>query len=455
MRPSAAFLFPPLENSPEPPLHERLSRSLLTPPAHTRRRRWWLWLIALVLAAAACYYGYQRFAAAPAKPDPAPVAAEKGGFAKGAKGAGKGGFDPSQRVTTVAAVPVARGAINITLNGLGTVTPLRTVVVKSRVDGQLMRVHFQEGQAVREGQLLAEIDPRPFEVALAQAEGQLARDQASLANARIDLERYRTLFAQDSIARQQVDTQEALVRQLEGTLRLNQAQVDNARLQLSYSRITAPIGGRVGLRQVDPGNIVRAGDTTGLVVITQLQPVAVVFTIPQDNLPLVLARQKAGARIPIEVFDREQKAKLASGRLVSIDNQIDPATGTVRLKAEFANADAALFPSQFVNARMQADVRGDALLIPTAAVQRGAQGSFVYVVKDDRSVTLRPVKTGPVDNDKVAIEDGLALGELVVTDGVDRLREGARVALPDEARRGGAGPAGGGKGDGTKRREAP
>src|SRR5690606_11795156 len=243
--------------------------------------------------------------------------------------------------------------IDVYLEGLGTDTPLRTVTVRSRVEGQLMRVHFEEGELVRQSQLLAEIDPRPLEVMLKQAEGQLARDQALLANARLDVERYRTLLAQDSIAKQQVDAQEALVRQYEGIVRMDQGQVENARLQLNYARITAPITGRVGLRQVDPGNIVRTGDANGIVVITQLAPIGVLFTVPQDRLPALMKRLRSGEKLPVEAWDREQRTRLAQGMLVAVDNLVDVATGTIKLKGEFANQDSALFPNQFVNVRLK------------------------------------------------------------------------------------------------------
>jgi multidrug efflux system membrane fusion protein len=354
--------------------------------------------------------------------EPSPAAAA------GASKRGPGGPGAALR-TPVVATPATQGDIDVIVNGLGTVTPLRTVAVKTRVDGELVRVLFDEGQLVKEGQLLAEIDQRPFQVQLQQAAGQLARDRALLENAKLDLERYNALFQQDSIAKQQVDTQASLVRQYEGAIRMDASQVENARLQLAYSRITAPIGGRLGLRQVDPGNIVHAGDANGIVVITQLEPISVLYTVPQDLLPALMKRLQSGDEIGVEAWDREQKAKLADGRLASADNQVDPQTGTVKLKARFDNADHALFPQQFVNVRMKLDTLHDTVIVPAPAVQRGSQGMFVYVVQPDQTVALRTVKLGPADGQRQAITDGLKPGELVVTDGTDRLRPGSQVEV--------------------------
>ncbi|HEY6239336.1 MAG TPA: MdtA/MuxA family multidrug efflux RND transporter periplasmic adaptor subunit [Burkholderiales bacterium] len=376
-------------------------------------RRAWIWLVVAFLAGAGAYYLYQPAGESPQRLN-------------------RRGIDPT-RPTAIVAAAARTGDVSVYLNGLGTVIPLKTVTVRSRVDGELVRVLFVEGQAVKAGDLLAEIDPRPYQVQLTQMEGQMARDQALLANALIDLQRYRTLYAQDSIAKQQVDTQEALVRQYEGTVKADQGQVDNAKLQLTYSRITAPISGRLGLRLVDSGNIVHASDANGLVVITQLQPITVVFTIPQDNLPVVLKRLRSGERIPVEAYDREQKVKLAAGALLTVDNQIDISTGTVKLKAQFPNEDGGLFSNQFVNVRMLVDTVRGATIVPGAAVQRGAQGTFVYVVKEDKTVELRKVKLGTVEGENVAVDSGLAPGDSVVLEGNDRLRDGAKVEIPGKA----------------------
>ncbi len=372
-------------------------------------------LCCLLVVGGAAYYVYREFWSADAQNRQAAPTGRRGA--------------PGSGPTPVVAAPATLGEVDVVMNGLGTVTPLRTVTVRSRVDGELMRVLFDEGRIVKQGQLLAEIDPRSFQVMLGQAEGQLARDRALLENARLDLARYQALFAQDSIAKQQVDTQASLVRQYEGAVQVDRSQIDSAKLQLVYTRITAPVSGRAGLRLVDPGNVVRAGDANGLVVITQLQPVAVVFTVPQDSVPLVMQRMQSGEKIQVEAWDREQKARLAEGALASADNQVDPATGTVKLKAQFANDDGALFPNQFVNVRMKLDTLKDVIVIPSAAVQRGAQGLFVYVVRPDNTVAQRPVKLGPADGQRVAVSEGLAAGETLVTDGLDRLRPGASVEV--------------------------
>jgi multidrug efflux system membrane fusion protein len=395
-------------------------------------RRRWPWIIAIVAIIALCAGAWWYLVGRPGAEyseavakffSPAPGAGQGGGSG------GRGGRGDANRALPVVAAPATKGSIDVTLSALGNVLPRNVVTVRARVDGQLMQVHFREGQLVRAGDLLAQIDPRPFEVQLTQAVGQLARDQALLDNARRDLERYDTLLAQDSISKQQRDTQESLVHQYQGAVKADQGTVDNARLQLTYARITAPLGGRVGLRQVDPGNMVHASDTNGLVVITQLQPITVLFALPEDNLPVVMKRLRATEPIVVDAFDRDGKTKLATGKLLTVDNQIDTATGTVKLKAEFANESGVLFANQFVNVRVLVDTQRDATLIPTAAIQRGSVGTFVYVVKEDRTVSVRTVKLGVAQGETTAIAGGLNPGEVVVVDGADKLREGGKVEL--------------------------
>jgi len=329
----------------------------------------------------------------------------------------------------VGTAKVGKGDMPVALSALGTVTPLAMVTVKTQINGQLVDVAFKEGQLVNKGDLLAQIDPRPYQVALAQAEGQLAKDQALLKNAQLDLTRYRTLVAQNSVARQIADTQAALVEQDRGTVQADQALVDTQKLNLTYCRIVALASGRVGLRQVDPGNYVQTSDAGGIVVITQLQPISVIFTLPEDNLPAVMKRFNAGATLAATAFDRTGSTKLGTGTLETVDNQIDPTTGTVKLRAIFDNPDQFLFPNQFVNIRLLVDTLHDASIVPLAAVQRGAPGTFVYLVKPDETVAAQPVSLGPSDTQNVAVTKGLTPGQAVVTDGADRLKDGAKVRL--------------------------
>ena len=336
----------------------------------------------------------------------------------------------------VSASAVERVDLPVHYNALGTVTAFNTVVVRSRVDGELIKVLFEEGQRVKAGDLLAVIDPRSYRVALDEAEGTLQQNQAQLRNAEIDLQRYRDLFAGDSIARQTLDTQQALVNQYRGTLKANQASVDQAKLNLQFSQVRAPIGGRLGLRQVDVGNQISTGDTAGLVVITQVQPINVVFSLPEPQLPLIRQQLTSGKPLPVEAFDRNQQMALASGALASIDNQIDITTGTLKLKARFDNNDEALFPNQFVNVRLLAQTLPQVLVISANAVQRGSQGSFVYVLDGDNRVSMRTVTLGVTAEERLQVLSGLEAGERVVTEGVDRLRDGMQVKVagdtPDE-----------------------
>ena len=350
------------------------------------------------------------------------------------------GRSPPGAGVPVGVAATVKGDIPVVIRALGTVTPLATVNVKTQITGQLVEVHLKEGQMVKEGELLAVVDPRPYEVALQQAQGQLQRDEALLRNAQIDHERYKKLVAQDSIARQQLDTQAALVRQYEAALVIDQALVDAARLNVTYTKIVAPLTGRIGLRQVDKGNYVTMGDTTSICVIIQVQPISVVFTIPEDSLPTVRRRLRSGAALEVRALDRAQKVELGVGRLDTSDNQIDATTGTVKLRAVFENSDESLFPNQFVNIRLLVETVKDATIVPSAAIQRGQPGTFVYLVKADDTVEIRVVDLGVTDGERVAVTKGLQVGDLVVVDGTDRLRNGARIRRPSATPRGAAGP---------------
>ncbi|AWC81560.1 multidrug resistance protein MdtA [Serratia marcescens] len=387
-------------------------------------------LVAAILVIAAVF-AWRYFNAAQPPAGTAPGAQQAGGKAGAGRAAGGRRGAP---MSPVQAATATQQTVPRYLSGLGTATAANTVTVTSRVDGQLMAIHFTEGQQVKAGDLLAEIDPRPFQVQLTQAQGQLAKDQATLANARRDLARYQQLVKTNLVSRQELDTQASLVQQTEGAIKADQGAVDSAKLQITYSRITAPIDGRVGLKLVDVGNYVTSGSTTGLVVITQTHPIDVVFTLPEGNIADLLKAQKAGP-VSVEAWDRTNQNKLTTGSLLSLDNQIDTATGTIKLKARFANEDDALFPNQFVNARLQVDTLHDAVVIPTAALQMGNEGNFVWTLSEDNKVSKHRVTAGVQDSRQVVISAGLNAGDRVVTDGIDRLTEGMQVEVlaPNDA----------------------
>jgi len=354
--------------------------------------------------------------------------------------------------TTVGVAKAARADVPIVLESLGTVTPQATVTVRPQVSGTITEMLFREGQMVKRGQALAVIDPRPLRMALLNAQGQLARDQAQLTNAELTLKRYQTLLAQDSIARQDVDTQAALVRQLRGTVQADEAAVGTARLNLGYSRVIAPVSGRVGLRAIDVGNYISAGDANGIVVLTQITPIDVAFTVPQDQVPQLQARA-AASTLPVTALDRTRTIELGQGTFLTLDNRVDTTTGTVRAKARFANADGRLFPNEFVNVRLNLQTLRDVVVVPPTAVRTGPQGQFVWVLQGDHTVAMRKVTTGPTSATRTAVTSGLKPGETVITEGADRLTEGARVQLPGE-RPAAGGPAGrGGRNGGRGRRD--
>lgn len=373
------------------------------------------WLVALLLIIATITAAYWLYSGRRA----ATATRQQGGTTM---------IDPSKRSVPVLAVPAKAENLDLYLNGLGTVTPLNTVAVRTRVDGELVALHFVEGQMVKQGDLLAEIDPRPYQVQLAQAQGELAKDEAILKNAQSDLERYQS--AAGAVSKQQVDQAQALVRQYQGVIETDKGQIASAQLNLTYCKITSPLSGRIGLRNVDQGNIVHANDSNGLAVVTQLQPISVLFTIPQDQIARVIQREGGGVGLAVEAWNRDLTKKIAAGAVAAVDNAVDPSSGTVRIKATFPNQDNALFPSQFVNARLLVNTLEQATIVPAAAVQHGPSNlTFTYVVKGDQTVEMRNIVTGPTEGDRTAITEGVAPGEMVVTDGVDKLQNGAKVEV--------------------------
>jgi len=333
-------------------------------------------------------------------------------------------------IVTVSLATISRGDIDIVRPALGTVTPLADVTVRTQISGQLLEVAFHEGQMVGKGDFLAQVDPRPYEAALEQAKGQLQKDLALLKDAQVNLARYEKLAKQNSISKQQLDTQASLVQQHEGNVAVDKGQIDAANLNIAYCHITSPISGRVGLRQVDPGNYVQTSDANGIVTVTQLDPISVLFVLPEDQLPAVMKRLREGAELLVTAFDRAGETRLATGKLTAVDNAIDTATGTVRLRAQFENADHALFPNQFVNIQIKVDTLRDVILAPQSALLRGSAGAFVYLALPDGTVAMRPVKTGVAQGDKIAIAEGLSEGDKVVTEGTDKLRDGAKYKVP-------------------------
>jgi multidrug efflux system membrane fusion protein len=389
---------PPLQIAPPPEAPTK-------PPPSSK---WWIWILVLVVLVAGAYFLWAKMTAA--------KASEAAAKAKAAPAA-----------IPVVAAAARTGDIGVYYTGLGAVTPLATVTVKTRVDGQLMSVRYREGDTVKKGDLLAEIDDGPYKAALLQAQGALLRDQALLANARIDLSRYQVLVGQQAIPEQQFATQKALVQQDEGIVKLDEGQVDAAKVNLAYTKIEAPVSGRIGLRLVDPGNVVSTTDTTGLVVITQMDPISAIFTISEDQLQVVLKKMAAGQKLEVDAYDRAAKTKLATGSLTTLDNQIDPTTGTLKLRATFANANGTLFPNQFVNARLLVEEKRGVTLMPTAAVQRNSSATYVYLVKPDSTVTVRNITIGTSEGDDSEVTSGLTPGDVVVMTGVDKLQEGTKV----------------------------
>ena len=411
-------------------LQETVPNFGMTDPSHSGKPRkyGWLWLVILVIAGVGVYYYFHS------RGNAANAAASAAQGPGGKAGRGSGGIP-------VVVAEARKGDIGVYFTGLGAVTPVYTVTVKSQISGYLVQVVYKEGQIVHKGDVLAEIDPRPYQVMLELAQAGLAKDEANLENAKVDLARYQTLAPLKAIPEQQLATQQALVKSDAAVIQTDQAQIDNAKLDLIYCHITAPITGRVGLRLIDPGNYVTANDSTGLVVITQIQPISVIFTLPEDQLPAVLAQVRAGTQLKVEAFDREMTTKIGQGVLSTMDNQIDPTTGTVKLRATFDNQSGGLFPNQFVNARLLVHEKQGVTLIPTAAVQRNSQVTYVYLVvrptkaKPDITVTVRNITTGTSEGDETEVTSGLSASDQVVMTGVDKLQEGTKISTPKSGER--------------------
>jgi multidrug efflux system membrane fusion protein len=393
----------------------------LAPETHETRSHGWLWILALALVVALGVW-YYRSSRASTEAQGASAQGAGGGAGKGGR-QGQGGA--GQSVPVVVAT-TQKGDLPVYFNGLGTVTAFNTVTVRSRVDGQIVKINFTEGQTVHQGDALVEIDPRPYEVQLEQAEGQLAKDQAQLRDVQVDYDRYQLLFKEGVIPKQQVDTQQAQVGQYEGAIKADQGTIDSAKLQIVYSHITAPITGRVGLRLVDVGNIIHASDTTGLLVITQLQPIAVIFSLPQDQLSQVLGKLH-GSQLSVDAYDRDDTNKIAAGKLLTVDNQIDTTTGTYKLKAVFGNENNILFPNQFVNIHLLVDTKRNVTIVPAPAIQRGPQGTYVYLAQPDQTVKIQQVTLALSAGNSVGISEGLQPGDTVVVDGQDKLQDGSKI----------------------------
>ncbi len=419
--PSTTSTKPP---APAPPPPKPPARAEEQP----RKHHWLGWLIAIVVVLGIVYYFYDQH--------------------KKADAAAQAKAKQARPAVPIATATARTGDISVYINALGTVTPVYTATITSRVDGQITNVAYREGETVRKGDLLIEIDPRPYQAALTQAQGTLAKDQAVLSEARIDLDRYQQAYNRNAIAKQQLDDQTQLVKQDEGTVKQDEGTVESAATNVDYTRITAPIDGRVGLRLVDPGNIVTSGSTTPLVVITQLQPITVIFSVAEDYLPQIQKQLRNGQKMPVDAFARDQSTKLTSGFLLTLDNQIDTTTGTVKLKAIFQNQDFALFPNQFVNARLLVDTLKNVVLVPTAAIQRNAQGPYVYVIKSDQTANLRTITDGTTDGTTESVQ-GVQSGEVVAVNGFDKLQEGAKVSATNGSNDGNNKAAGGNNGDGN------